>query len=468
MAAGSTSIRVNLAPDPSSWAGVVQAAAPVSARAHTFRKELGLPTDRPIVMSGHQADLWHPGILAKYFALQSIAARTGAHAVWLVVDQDTHVPELTAPVRLADGRLVRRQGVTNLPSSNVPSVVPTARRSPARDVVIAPLSRGERYASDETAESLSRAVAALNARADQPSLARQFAHAALDLLKDLGPAPQLLFATDLARTALMRDLITDMRTSAQAMSTSYNAAVERHPDGHVAPLDVADPVAPEVPVWRVDPAMNSARARISTVELGETDPARIVPRALLMTGMLRWLGCELFIHGTGGAGATGESGYDAITRDWLSAWLGATLAPSALATATMYLDIPTPGGLITPEEIARLRWKLHAANHRPAMLNDDAGETARERAVATLIELRRKRDARSREIKQQTYRQLHQTLELVRDRHASELHALQLAADAAASRKAEAEIVGDRTWSFALHSPERLRDLQSEIQRQIG
>ena len=44
-----------------------------SAEARAFREQLGLPTDRPIVMSGHQAQIWHPGILSKYLAAIGLA-----------------------------------------------------------------------------------------------------------------------------------------------------------------------------------------------------------------------------------------------------------------------------------------------------------------------------------------------------------------------------------------------------------
>ena len=99
---------VTLEPDASGWVRTLTHAT-VSDEQKAARSELGLPTDRPVVMSGHQAGLWHAGILAKHLATNAAARTADAHAAWLVVDQDTEPPmKLAWPAR--DGeRLVRRE-----------------------------------------------------------------------------------------------------------------------------------------------------------------------------------------------------------------------------------------------------------------------------------------------------------------------------------------------------------------------
>src|SRR5262245_63399468 len=61
-----------------------------------MRRELGLP-DGLIVLAGHEAEFWHPGVLAKHMAIVAAAAAmrrggTAATPVWLTVDHDTHEP----------------------------------------------------------------------------------------------------------------------------------------------------------------------------------------------------------------------------------------------------------------------------------------------------------------------------------------------------------------------------------------
>ena len=45
-----------------------------------------------MVMSGHQAEVWHAGILTKMLALRGVAGAAGARAAWVVVDQDANEP----------------------------------------------------------------------------------------------------------------------------------------------------------------------------------------------------------------------------------------------------------------------------------------------------------------------------------------------------------------------------------------
>ncbi|WP_157368578.1 hypothetical protein [Zavarzinella formosa] len=47
------------------------------------------PPDQPILMAGHQPELFHPGVWAKNFVLAAQAKKLGANAVNLIVDNDT-------------------------------------------------------------------------------------------------------------------------------------------------------------------------------------------------------------------------------------------------------------------------------------------------------------------------------------------------------------------------------------------
>ena len=44
--------------------------------------------DAPILLTGHQPELYHPGVWFKNFALSSAARRLGAHAIHLIIDND--------------------------------------------------------------------------------------------------------------------------------------------------------------------------------------------------------------------------------------------------------------------------------------------------------------------------------------------------------------------------------------------
>src|SRR5690606_35198771 len=92
------------------------------------------------------------------------------------------------------------------------------------------------------------------------------------------------------------------------------------------------------------------------------DPTTLMPRALSMTALVRMHACELFIHGTGGAA------YDAITDEWIPAWLGVPVAPTGMATATMHL--PLDRFAIDAGTVREAATLAHKARHDPAVLND--------------------------------------------------------------------------------------------------
>ena len=61
-----------------------------AARAYLFEGGEPVPDSRlPLLVAGHQPDLFHPGVWAKNFALNGLAARLGRTPLNLVVDNDT-------------------------------------------------------------------------------------------------------------------------------------------------------------------------------------------------------------------------------------------------------------------------------------------------------------------------------------------------------------------------------------------
>ncbi|MGA1222965.1 MAG: hypothetical protein ACO31E_00190, partial [Phycisphaerales bacterium] len=71
------------------------------------RAALGLPVDRPVVMTGHQAGIWHAGIAEKFLVGAALAAECGGVLAHVVVDHDLNDASLVAYPALVEGRLVR-------------------------------------------------------------------------------------------------------------------------------------------------------------------------------------------------------------------------------------------------------------------------------------------------------------------------------------------------------------------------
>ena len=182
-----------------------------------------------------------------------------------------------------------------------------------------------------------------------------------------------------------------------------------------------------------------------------------MPRALLLTGLLRGAGCEVFIHG-GGGGATGvPGGYDKVTERWMQAWLGWTLAPSVVVSATMRLA-RGGGVVVTPRDVARAVARARRARFSPGLLGQVGAEEEKQRLLGVLADRRGTAAGR---------RAAFGALRAVQERASADAAESLRAMDAEAARLHEQmegdRLASDRTWPFPFHGRARLEALSRAI-----
>lgn len=441
-------VTVDLQPAGRVWPEMIRsrwASRAMRTETRRFREQLGLPTDAPIIATGHQPTMWHAGILAKYEAADIAARSVGAHVVWLVADQDAVDPfQVRAPVLDAAGALTAttvRLGPAP-PAGVAAAMLPASSTRPTINRTVAAPSVGD---------GLDQIIRAYADHQTAPNAAAQAGLATADLLGELGLRGQLLFATRLAATDLFTSLVEQMREDPDGFVRAYNAAVACRPHAGVSPLEISEVNHRyELPLWRIQPGV--ARQRIFEEDLDSVPASELAPRALLMTALLRMAGCELFIHGVGGAL------YDRVTEDWIKGWLGEDLAPATLTTAT--LRLPLASTAPSERDIERAFWLAHRARHDPSILGLD--ELARrKRSDVDRIESMRA----AGEDPAGVFQQMQRRLRAYRAEHAQRLTSLDERAIELARRGAEREIARDRTWAFALHDRESLGAVRAAIAR---
>lgn len=86
-----------------------------------YRDAAPAPADAPLVLAGHQPELFHPGVWAKNFYLAGLAKRTGGAAVNLVVDGDTVKQAAVSAPTLVDGRPRRATVAFDARSEELPA-----------------------------------------------------------------------------------------------------------------------------------------------------------------------------------------------------------------------------------------------------------------------------------------------------------------------------------------------------------
>jgi len=471
---------VTIEPKPRAWEpgdrpGGILFDHPLEEWRRLTREEVGLPRAGLVVATGHQADWWHPGVLAKYHALDAFAAARAAESVRLelVVDQDANDPtRLAVPIRRPDDEGgIEEVVLADEPGQGRPTgMLPPMRIDRSR--VLAPAEgRGPagRPLTPTVADGLRRLVAAFDAstttRGKATTTRAEQVADVLDALRGVparDPRRVRITTTDLTRTTLWRAVVANLRSDPDRAWATYGEAVRADPGAGVRPLAERS-ASRELPLWRIDEAGRRHAAWSDNLAdgdagtdadgdgVGKADPTRFRPRALLMTGLVRMVLGDLFIHGTGGFR------YDAVTERWFAAWLGVRLAPMTCVTATVRL---AHGGRdVTRDDLARARWRRHHLRHHPAELLDDHDALAkRARLLAEIDEApwgSTERESR--------YRTLHAWLAAYRKRHEDDLRSLDAEVTEVERALAARAVAESRTWPFFLHAPAVLRNLHDRL-----
>jgi len=429
---------LTLLPEPDAWPSTL--APSESPQAISIRSQLDLPTDRPIVASGHQSILFHPGIVAKLIALDHWSKRTGAASVWVVPDQDVVDPAL---VQLPDlnGDLLSSKSVR---IGGEPNVFSPAASLPAISI------------NPDLPSELESVGTWLMGYEHESSLARQFASATIGMLceqLDL-EEPAVIFASDLLSLDASSALLGSMLDDPNAAIDSYNASVAEFPHAGVRPLSMTDSRI-ELPFWRL---VGSDRLPvfIETARLSEFDRNNLIPRGLMMTAIMRAFASDLFIHGTGGYE------YDQITEHWFNNWLGRTVAPAVGVSATLTLGLDLPGSLPDPDHSV---WLAHHARHNPGLVGDHEAASRKAELVSAITQSKSKGNQSNTAT---LFAQLHQLLSDSIASHSTEIADLDHAAERAQQSREAHRLASDRTWAFPLYSDQQLLSLKSEIVRALG
>jgi len=420
-----------------------------------------------VVATGHQAGFWHPGILAKYLALDAAGESFRADAlVELLVDQDVNdLRTLRVPLIDSDGVLTE----CGFPWTHWPedeTALPTGRQPP---ILAEPgawrLPRGGTFAMAPNEAQCRVMGRSLVLRRTAPSRAVQFALAA-GMLRDVGfanramppldrPADDpwrarrfLIEASSLATTSLWRALMAQLRLDPRAAWEAHNHAVAGYPDAGIKPLEHRPSGGCEIPCWLITD--HGKRHRAFEHDLRRSG-AVLWPRALLMTAVVRLGLCDLFIHGTGGYE------YDRITENWFADWLGVTLAPRTMVTATMTLDVDREP--IDARKLARALWLKHHVPFNVDRFLDDPQPLRERTAMLREIESLPRRASQRREL----FKRMRSHQHRLAAEHSEIIESASETLRLTRRRMGEAALINDRTWAFPLHPHSALNGLRDSI-----
>jgi hypothetical protein len=462
------------------------------ATAERFSKKLGVLVDATggpnglIVATGHQPELYHPGVWIKDFLLQHLADLAGATPIEIVVDSDGFdAVSVSSPCLVPEvHRCTQYLAVGSKDGCYASAAVPSAEdidefceavegqvsTLPAPAVsrhfaVFAKALREARTGSDNLAELLTKT----RRRYEGPECTRYLE----------------LATTSYSKTTAFLTFVVDLALSGERFAAAYNGALADYravnrirSDAQPFPDLSEEDGRVELPLWAIVDGLRStlwARrvadelefsraegvlARVPALPAGAVAALQqaaflIAPKALALTLFTRAFVCDLFIHGVGGGA------YDRVTDDVFRRYFGIEPPAFVVASITMYLALGAH--VVTDEEVSAARERLNRLDHNPdALLGEIEFDTAEERARAVLLAREKaglvaaigEPDADKKTLGQRIREvngELALMLEPLKETLRAELENLQ-------ARRAASDVLTDRTYPYCFWSPSEVAE----------
>lgn len=281
-------------------------------------------------MTGHQPELFHPGVWVKNFAAAGLASRVGGVALNLIVDNDTiksaalrfptwhdRDPASVHLQPIAFDRFDAETPYENRGIEDAKLFRTFAKRA-------APLWQNWGY------EPLLPRVWAEVASHPAPTIGERFTAARRCWEGKWGVRNLELPVSRLAKTEAFRRFAADIFANLDRFRDVYNTAVAEYRKSHGSRSrshPVPDLAPGEAPFWGA-PDANGRRTRA-------TSPEDIRPRALTLTLFTRLFLGDFFLHGIGGGK------YDEVTDAIIRGFYGIEPPAFAVMSATLHLPVPT-------------------------------------------------------------------------------------------------------------------------------
>lgn len=452
--------------------GVTLQNVPLPEIRKAMRRYLDHPQDQPLIATGHQTELYHPGVWAKHALINAAAPKIDGAAYHIAVDTD-------APKHL----LLRWLG-ESLPITDDPNLSSAAWSGQLASATPAHLDELQAHLNRATQDwtfkpAVSEVLESLKSLAmDEPPLSTAIVNATHTLDWSLGLRHHAIIASPMFMSDGFLLLAHELLSHALRFSHEYNAALDEYRRLHniktnmrpMPDLFIGEESI-EAPFW-LDDLSTGGRTRPSVFARGEGfvlellngeefyfDPRldgweaarslrgflvknhqRLAPRALTLTLFLRVCLVDNFVHGIGGGR------YDQVTDRLIETYFHLDPPAFAVSTATMYL----------PQALIRQRECLPCIVHEGHQLRHRVMGEEKMSLVNQIATLPRRSLERGR-----LFSQMHQQLRGRQDDPILKRWKDRL--QQAQQREAENTVIFDRELFYAMQPRERLMWLIAEF-----
>lgn len=418
----------------------------------------------PVIATGHQGKLWHPGILAKYIAMKQLADRERCGCFHLLVDQDVH-DTLTVELPVRDGDVLAIERVRlasemiNVPTGSQPAV--------DGDVVSKNLDKTRKRLGERLLVDVDLIADAFVGTDHCKSLAQQMGTVLSRLMQPYVGELPVMMVSDLCALDEYQRLIVQLANDARRCATCYNQAVANNPQAGVAAL-IIEPYRVELPLWAVRWQLPRRRvfADLADTKVILTDETgqpidmsidKLVPKALLLTAVMRRWCCDLFIHGKGGGL------YDQVMKNWWQAWRSEPLGAMAVVSSDINLDF---NHVRTGDanEVAHAVWYAHHLKDNIDRELKLDNEMSREKRIL-LTSMDDDRDKARRLIAFEKIKAINRVLVSEHTQVATAAKQAVMDAKVGVGNKV---IADKRDWCFALYPQDKIEQLVNHLGEQVS
>lgn len=448
----------------------------------------------PFIVTGHQPELFHPGVWVKNFGINGLARRHGLNPLNLIVDGDTvkstslHIPQVSS-----DAARIHRHAVPfdswdgeepyafrTIRDSNLFRTFPERARPLLSEWGFAPML-GEFW--DVLVESRSRLAMTGNMSNTDVRLGDLFSSARRDIESRWGCRN---FELPLSKICFIPEMVGHLLTDLPQFQAYYNGCLReyrrRHglrSNRHPAPDLEADGDRFEAPFWWFDQTARRRQRlfvqmkgdRVSlfpglnaepiVVRRGEPDLSDVLQqsgvilmtRALMTTLFMRLSVADLFIHGIGGAK------YDEVTDNIIRQYFH--MEPPEYLVVTGTLRLPLKGFSATPSDRLRLIRRLRDLRWGPERFASKTDPATREMIDEKVRWLEKQPTTRTG--RRMRYRELLRSTEALRSRVAREIAEATASLDRCEQELSANELLSRRDYAFPLYPENLLRPFCEQL-----
>lgn len=461
--------------------------------AQQYSRRFNLPTppalgDRLLVVTGHQCELFHCGIIVKYMLLDHLARATDGVALNLAADHDLpkhtnlRIP-YTANDRLTQCELPLRSLAPHVPMEHQPPSTSDDLARFSERLLALPLTGRLRERATHIVELLQRICQSVT------NLAQVYMRLNHRLADELGLAWIDLPVSIMCQSESFATFVADAILQAERFGECYNVALADYRTEHRI-RNAAQPLpnltAGELPFWLFRPnsprkplyvrseadelTLNDGECDVACIKRAELTGAVLLqaldaaslelrPRALTLTVFARLFLADMFVHGIGGAH------YDKVADHLIRSYYEIDPPAFSCVSATMQLPLGQYVGLDQAQEKLRRLAQLERDRRYNPQRYVEGDELCAARWAAIAESDRLRREAAAKPMRRAAFEKIARLNGRIAEGMGQLQPGIQQQREWIYREMAAGQVAYDREYFFGLFGVEELEELQRVMQK---